>query len=160
MAKDERSIVHRSKRKIAEVVLVPALLAGFALEWLLPASVPWLTPMARAILAVLLIGGGAAAIWWARRTLAAEGQSPEPGRPTTRLVTSGPYALSRNPVYAGAVCCSLGVALVLDAPWMVASSLLGAAVLHMWMVLPEEAALSRLFGAEYDAYRKTVRRWL
>ena len=78
----------------------------------------------------------------------------------TTLVNSGAFRLSRNPMYLGLSIALLGWALLLTAPW----NLLGpvAFVLYMqrFQILPEERVLAAKFGAEFERYRSTVRRWL
>ena len=79
-------------------------------------------------------------------------------RPST-LVSSGPYAISRNPMYAGWTLLYLGVALITRNAWMVASLPAVAGFTHH-NVLREEHALERTFGENYTRYRKLVRRYL
>lgn len=81
------------------------------------------------------------------------------GQPS-RLITGGVYALSRNPAYLSLVLLHAGMALILAAPVALAI-LLPVLVIVDRMVIPyEEGVLSRRFGAEFDAYRRRVRRWL
>jgi len=76
------------------------------------------------------------------------------------LVISGFYRFTRNPMY-------LGLAFLLAA-WMIylgnPAGLLALAAfiwfLTEFQIKPEEAALRGRFGAEYDAYTKSVRRWI
>lgn len=76
------------------------------------------------------------------------------------LVTSGIYRYTRNPMYAGFALCLLAWGLYLANPL----ALLGVPefVLYMnrWQVGPEERALERLFGSDFTAYQRQVRRWL
>lgn len=85
---------------------------------------------------------------------------PRPWRPTTALVTSGPYRLSRNPMYVGFAFCYVGVTLWINTLWPLLA-LPGVIALMNWGVISrEEAYLERLFGEPYRAYRARVRRWL
>ncbi len=79
-------------------------------------------------------------------------------RPST-LISSGPYAISRNPMYMGWTLLYLGVALITRNAWMVASLPVVAGLIHR-DVLREEHTLERAFGEEYVRYRKLVRRYL
>lgn len=78
----------------------------------------------------------------------------------TALVTTGVYRVTRNPMYLGFAFFLLALAVWLAFPW----SLLGVAgfVLYMdrYQVIPEERALATVFGAEFERYRRRVRRWL
>ncbi|HEX2740991.1 MAG TPA: isoprenylcysteine carboxylmethyltransferase family protein [Rubrobacter sp.] len=79
-------------------------------------------------------------------------------RPPT-LISGGPYAISRNPMYLGWTSLYLGGALITRNAWMVASLPLLAGLIHR-EVLREEHALEGAFGEEYTRYRKLVRRYL
>lgn len=85
---------------------------------------------------------------------------PEPWEPADALVETGPYRLSRNPMYLGMAIISAGIALFFES---VAAFVLLACVLvaiDRWVIAREESYLRRRFGAEYEAYQAKVRRWL
>jgi protein-S-isoprenylcysteine O-methyltransferase Ste14 len=77
----------------------------------------------------------------------------------SRLVSSGPYAISRNPMYVGWTLLYVGGALITRNAWMVASVPVVAGLIHR-DVLWEEHTLEGAFGEEYARYRKQVRRYL
>ncbi len=77
----------------------------------------------------------------------------------TRLVTDGPNAWSRNPMYAGLALGLLGTGLVSGRPWT-ALAALGFVGTVTPQIRREEAALGRLFGDDWHAYAATVRRWV
>ena len=79
---------------------------------------------------------------------------------TTRLVTSGVYRYSRNPMY-------LGLLGFLIAEILLLGNLFGLALLPLYMmtmnkrfIKPEETALESLFGQSFIDYKQKVRRWL
>lgn len=79
------------------------------------------------------------------------------GRPD-RLVTSGPYAVSRHPMYVAWTLIYLGAAFVANTAWLLLLLPALAALTHREM-RREEARLTHAFGAEYEAYRARVRRY-
>ena len=83
-----------------------------------------------------------------------------PGQPTEAMIETGPYRLSRNPLYVGLLVLYLGLALLVPTVWGLA--LFPAAVLLVrWgAILPEERFLRERFGASYVDYTHRVRRWL
>jgi len=87
--------------------------------------------------------------------------TPVPARqPTTAIVRTGPFRISRNPIYLAFSLFHLGIAIWVDSAWLLAT-LAGAVALMNWIVIPrEERYLERRFGAEYADYRASVRRWL
>jgi protein-S-isoprenylcysteine O-methyltransferase Ste14 len=86
--------------------------------------------------------------------------SPNPHRPATTLVSSGPYRFSRNPMYIGLTLLYAGLTIFFQIPWGV---LLIPAVIWLttrWVIIPEEKYLEQKFGTEYLNYKSSVRRWI
>ena len=98
---------------------------------------------------------------WAFVLFRREGTEIDPTSPTNRkLVTSGPYQFTRNPMYLGLVILTLGVALRVGAwPMFIAPVAIFATA--NWFHIPfEEAKMRRQFGATYEDYVERVRRWV
>lgn len=79
---------------------------------------------------------------------------------STRLVTVGIYRYSRNPMYLGLTTILTGWGLHLDSPTNLVVLAAFVLVMTEWQIKPEEAALRGLFGEDYVAYCRSVRRWL
>jgi len=79
---------------------------------------------------------------------------------TSRLITTGLYAHTRNPMYVGMLMCLIGVALLLRSlsPLLVLS--LFVLVVTVIQIIPEENALHKIFGDEFTHYKQNVPRWL
>jgi protein-S-isoprenylcysteine O-methyltransferase Ste14 len=75
-------------------------------------------------------------------------------------VISGLHRYVRNPMYIGSVCASLGWALWFESVPVLVYALVMGVLYHLFVVFYEEPTLQRLFGAEYEAYRAVVHRWL
>ncbi|MFN8606071.1 MAG: isoprenylcysteine carboxylmethyltransferase family protein [Vulcanimicrobiota bacterium] len=78
------------------------------------------------------------------------------------LVTAGPYAYVRNPLYVGNLLNSLGVLTASFYPWdiwRILSLWSGVVLLYLFLGRHEEKFLARLFGAEYEEYRRQVPAW-
>ena len=80
-------------------------------------------------------------------------------RPPERLVTSGPYALTRNPMYLGHLVFLAGLTLTTR------SRVVGAVAVALlpWFdarAREDEARLGELFGDDYERYRRAVPRWV
>jgi len=76
-----------------------------------------------------------------------------------KLVTKGPFAYTRNPMYSGVTLVSLGAAFVFGTlPFFVATVLLFLLVNSVFIPY-EEAKMERQYGAEFRAYKTRVRRW-
>jgi protein-S-isoprenylcysteine O-methyltransferase Ste14 len=83
-----------------------------------------------------------------------------PHRPVTRLVTTGPYRVSRNPMYAGQAVGLVGVGLAMGSWWPLAAAAVGMLATSRLVIGPEEDYLADRFGDEYARYRTRVRRWV
>jgi len=79
---------------------------------------------------------------------------------TPACITSGPFALTRNPMYLGLLAISAGVTLATGALSNLWISAAFAIWLHYAYVLPEEAFLRDRLGREYLRYATRVPRWL
>ncbi len=77
-----------------------------------------------------------------------------------RLVSDGPFRLSRNPIYLSGVILSLDVAIALGSwiSFMFPGVLF--VILDRFYVPVEEMILSELFGEEYLAHTQNIRRWI
>ena len=80
------------------------------------------------------------------------------GRPAA-LVTTGPYRISRNPMYVALTLASLGASAVVGTLWALLLVPLPVFAIHTVVIPLEEETLSKVFGDEYEAYKSHVRRW-
>lgn len=131
---------------------------GIAITWWLgdPVAYPPWTSWAGWALVALVVP------WdlWAIRCLQRHHTALLPGSPTTSLVTTGPFRLSRNPLYVGFTVLHAGLALALGSTWALAGLPVAVLAVLWGAILPEEAYLQEKFGPVYKAYRARVRRWL
>ena len=90
------------------------------------------------------------------------GTTVNPLRPASSraLVTTGLHGVSRNPMYLGHALLLVAWACWLRHPAALIGTPLYMAYVTRYQILPEERALSAMFGAAYEAYRARVRRWL
>jgi protein-S-isoprenylcysteine O-methyltransferase Ste14 len=84
----------------------------------------------------------------------------DPTKPTTALVTEGPFRYSRNPIYVALTLLYVGVALLINALWILLLVVPAGLVLRYGVIAREEAYLTRKFGDAYRHYTAQVRRWL
>jgi protein-S-isoprenylcysteine O-methyltransferase Ste14 len=140
------------------LVYAGVFLIGLLLQLLLP-----LPRIARAYspsLAGILALAGILLLIGSLRKFWSAGTHARHTRPTTAMVTSGPYRLTRNPMYVGVLCLYLAVACWLRQLWPVLLSPVVVWLLTTYVIRPEEAFLARQFGSDYEAYRGRVRRWV
>lgn len=86
----------------------------------------------------------------------------DPTRPekASSLVRGGIYRYTRNPMYLGFLLLLLGLAAFLGSWPALIVALLFVPYMNRFQIEPEERALARLFGGEFELYRGEVRRWL
>lgn len=86
--------------------------------------------------------------------------TPAPMAAPKRLVVSGQYRYVRNPMYVALVLVVAGQALWFGSVLLVFYALALWALFHVRVLTYEEPHLLGLFGAEFDDYRRNVRRWV
>lgn len=136
-----------------------ALLAAGAQRALVPAAP---AGTARRVLAGAVAAGSAALAGGTARRFRAAGTTVDPTRPALAsiLVTDGPNALTRNPMYAG-LAGLLAAHALLRGGWRTWLPVAGyVVVVDRLQVRFEEQALRARFGQEYDDYCARVRRWI
>jgi protein-S-isoprenylcysteine O-methyltransferase Ste14 len=86
--------------------------------------------------------------------------SPLHIRPTTAIVTTGPYRFTRNPMYLSLALLYAGLALWFAVTWALVLLPMAIAVIRYYVIAGEERYLERKFGQEYLDYKARVRRWI
>lgn len=140
------------------VLYAGALAAGAVLDWIVP--LPLLAPGAGMVPGVLLIGAALLLAGWCFRLFTKAGTNLPTHKPSTAIVTSGPYRFSRNPIYVALTALSVGIALWVNSAWMLGLIVPTVVVMTVGVIMREEKYLEAKFGDEYRAYRNSVRRWL
>jgi protein-S-isoprenylcysteine O-methyltransferase Ste14 len=147
----------------AGVIARPPLL--YAAAFVIVLALRWFWPLPLLGHAVALWVGvsaivlGLAIAIAGRRALQAAATNVDPMRPTTAIVTSGPYRFSRNPLYAALTLLYLGLTLVFNTLWGFVVLVPLVITMHCGVVLREERYLERKFGEVYRQYRSKVRRY-
>lgn len=131
--------------------------------------VPWLLtrwdadeqPLALKILGGIVLAAGAALVLETTARFAFEGRgTPAPWAPPERFVERGSYRFVRSPMYLGVLLLIVGQALLLGREILYAWAVAAWLIFTSFLVFYEEPELRRRFGAEYEEYRRRVRRWV
>jgi protein-S-isoprenylcysteine O-methyltransferase Ste14 len=137
---------------IPESLVLP-LVAGMLIHVVEPATLlsgTWL----RHALGWPLLGAAVLLAGWAVRTVGKIDISKAP-----KLLTSGPYAHARHPMYLAWIVGYLGVALEVNSVWPFVLLPAGLLATHL-VVRREEHDLEKRFGDAFTAYAARVRRYL
>lgn len=78
----------------------------------------------------------------------------------SQLVVTGLYRISRNPMYLGLLLILTGAMVWLGSGANVFILASFVAYITAFQIKPEEERLERIFGSQYQAYTRRVRRWL
>ena len=107
-----------------------------------------------------LVATGLALALWAAVAFRRARTTIVPHLDPAALVTTGPYGLSRNPIYLGDALVLAGLCLVWRAPAALPLVALFVWVVTVRFIRPEEARLSDGFGAAFHDWEARVRRWI
>lgn len=152
---------HKNPWEISEVVFGIPFLISIALHYLVPFSLPQgILRQALVPAGIFLIITGIGLVVFARREFAHYNQPTDPGHPTSKVVKTGLFAISRNPLYLGGVLIFLGIDLMFYMAWALVMLLVSIVLCHFILIIPEERYLAAKFGDEYKEYTASVHRWL
>lgn len=143
-------------------MLLVAIITSAALEFIVPvAFLPEPGPGSwSSWLGALLFAAGYGIAILGRRAFTRAGTNVFPHLPALRLVTSGPYRFTRNPMYLGVLAAFAGIVLAFSLEIGIVVLVLLALALHFGVVLREERYLTRKFGAPYEEFARRTRRWI
>ncbi|HWW04726.1 isoprenylcysteine carboxylmethyltransferase family protein [Collimonas sp.] len=148
-------------------MLFRALIAFVALPGVVAILVPvvwlWLTSHSDLVhpLGLVPVAVGFAALLWCVCEFYLSGKGTlAPWAPPIRLVETGLYRYSRNPMYVAVTLTLLGWAAAFGSWSLLIYALVVAVAFHLRVVLGEEPWLSRTHGSQWEQYKSRVPRWL
>jgi protein-S-isoprenylcysteine O-methyltransferase Ste14 len=143
------------------MLLIPGLLLVAMPIWLVHTDSAMFSFGTLRWLAVPLWTLGAMVVLWCAWAFTVRGEgTPSPTDPPIKLVVNGLYRFVRNPIYLGVLAVFLGFALWHPSRALLFCPLIVAVSAHLFVVFYEEPHLRKTFGAEYEEYCRSVKRWL
>lgn len=139
------------------VIILAGFFGGMALDLLMP--IEFLPPPLDAILGWPLAVFGAALMATAVVMMRRVGTTVNPFGRTLRLVTGGPFRISRNPIYVGLIFVYIGLSLRFGLLWSLVLLPVVVVVLTWAVIKREERYLLTKFGRAYLDYQARVPRW-
>jgi protein-S-isoprenylcysteine O-methyltransferase Ste14 len=139
-------------------IFASCILLGSGLQYLRPVGLG--IPESIEVLGYLLVLFGISIAILVATSFRRADTAIEPWKPTTSIVTTGFYAWSRNPIYAGFCLINIGIGIASNSLWIFVSFIPAAFLLYHVAIAKEEAYLAEKFGEEYLAYKNKVRRWV
>jgi protein-S-isoprenylcysteine O-methyltransferase Ste14 len=108
---------------------------------------------------MVLVAAGIGLIGWAFVLFLTRRTNILPHRAADTLMTDGPFAWSRNPIYLGEVVALYGAALIFSSGGFALAGLALTVAITELAIKREEAHLEAKFGDAYRDYMLKVRRW-
>ncbi len=136
------------------------LLGGWGLDRVVPLLIPFPSFAWQVWPALAIFAAAGAFAGWAIRLFAVRQTSLLPFSQPAALLSTGPFRVSRNPLYVALVATLCAFGLLLASWWLLIAAAILVFVLDRFIIRPEEAALAQAFGPAYAAYARRVRRWL
>lgn len=75
-------------------------------------------------------------------------------------MASGPYRYTRNPKYLGLSLLLIGLGVILNTPFIIATSIISGLIVNFYFIKKEEALLEERHGEIYKEYKNKVKKWL
>jgi protein-S-isoprenylcysteine O-methyltransferase Ste14 len=108
----------------------------------------------------VVIGAGIVLDLWSSSLFIKGKTTVSPYGMPTSLVTTGPFRISRNPMYLGMAVILLGVALLSGTLVTFAFPAIFVIIVETQLIPDEERKLEKIFGEQYKEYKRNVRQWI
>jgi protein-S-isoprenylcysteine O-methyltransferase Ste14 len=141
------------------IALIIAVVAALVLNWFYPLpflgrSIPGIEAGLLLLLVALLI------VRWAATTFRNAKTNVLTSQSANAIVSDGPFAWSRNPIYVAIFLGLVAFSLAFDSLWFLVALAPMYLVIRYGVIAREESYLERKFGRQYLDYKARVRRWL
>jgi protein-S-isoprenylcysteine O-methyltransferase Ste14 len=112
------------------------------------------------VLGIVLSLVAIALMFWAVPKFRQANTAMIPYKPTTAIIETGPFAITRNPIYLAMALLYVGITLIGNTIWPLLLLPIALFVVQRGVIEREERYLERKFGDEYLDYKSRVRRWI
>ncbi len=134
------------------------LVVSIALHFLLPVRKVLYAPYTYS--GWLLIVFGVVMNLWTDSLFKRNQTTVKPYLKPSALITSGPFSVSRHPMYLGMAAVLLGVTVIHGTVSGIVGPILYVVLMEALFIPVEEENLRFVFGAQYDEYAQKVRKWI
>lgn len=142
------------------VLLVAAAVGAWLMQGFYPLGWPGADDLPARAVGLSFGIGGLGLLAWSAITLRRHATTIMPHQGASHLVTDGPYARFRNPIYLADVMILLGLAEATKNFWFAIFALHFAVLVTKFAILPEERHLAAKFPEAWPAYAERTRRWI
>lgn len=154
-------VAHKNWWQIFEVVFGIPFLVAIVLQRIAPICLAdsFLAPVTLPAGTILIVMGVGLVVF-TRREFARYGQPTDPGLPTNKVINTGVFSFSRNPLYLGGILLLAGISLAFNLHWALILLIPSIVACQYILIKPEERYLAARFGEQYQVYAMKVRRWI
>jgi protein-S-isoprenylcysteine O-methyltransferase Ste14 len=97
---------------------------------------------------------------WVDRLFKKHKTTENPFKYQSSLLLSGPFKISRHPIYLGMIMILVGMSLILGSLIVFLFPILFFLLMELLFIVYEEKNMEKIFKDEYRIYKKKVRRWI
>lgn len=149
-------------RALLFLVLIPGTVAGY-IPYRIVRTTDWRPSMSLSLTSILsvcvIVVGLLVLLRCVWEFLAVGRGTLAPVDPPRRLVVTGLYRFTRNPMYNGVLAMLLGEAWLFRSTTLLRYAAVMFVLFNLVVLVYEEPALASQFGESYRAYRRKVPRW-
>lgn len=158
----QNNSAHSSKWIIIDVFIGLPIIVAIIMQLLFPinVSLKGIYNIVSVVFSCVIFLIGLLIIGFSRKELSIFNQPTDPGYSTEKIVKSGVYSISRNPMNLGAVLVYFGLGFFLKNIWFLILLLPTVFLCTQYLIKPEEKYLKKKFGEEYVQYCNSVNRWI
>ena len=138
-------------------IFLGSILVAVGIQFFYP--VPLIEGYYRYVVAAILMIPPGGLMVWAVRTFGAAGTAVPPWKPSSTIVSSGPYRFTQNPMYLSFSFMQVGIAFLVNSAWVLILLVPVLVLVRYAVIAREERYLEVKFGEEYLSYKRSVRRW-
>jgi protein-S-isoprenylcysteine O-methyltransferase Ste14 len=109
---------------------------------------------------ILIIVAGLSLAFWCRTLFVRNQTTLSPYESPSVLLTTGPFRISRNPVYLAMAVLLFGSAILMGTLVPFVFPVVFVVIIQVLFIPDEERRLEEVFGGEYREYTRRVRRWI
>jgi protein-S-isoprenylcysteine O-methyltransferase Ste14 len=139
------------------LIYIGMAIIAVVLNWIRPLGLDW--PLLKYIGAILLVIAIAIEVW-SFLTFRKHRTTIMPNKGADHLITSGPFAHSRNPIYVANTILVSGIGLYFGNLWLILAAFIAAILTQELAIKREEKHLALKFGEAWRDYTTRVPRWL
>jgi protein-S-isoprenylcysteine O-methyltransferase Ste14 len=141
-------------------ILGASIIIAVVIHYFFPIMTVVVIPFPYNLLGLLIVGLGVYLAFQSVRLLISHNTTVEAGGNPSSLVTQCPYNYSRNPIYLGFLLITVGTAIVLSSLTAFLAPVIFYLAVNRVVIPFEEKKLQRIFGIDYEEYKRAVQRWM